>query len=79
MSVAFTLNSGIKHTDRTTYDLLDWMGDIGGVLETLLLAFRAIAFYFSFIKIKALVSNRLFRLSAKNKISIFGQVNLTEN
>jgi len=78
MSITFGLNPDIKHTDRTAYDLLNWMGDIGGVLETLLLAFHAIIYYFSIIRIKALISNRLFRLSAENVKSIFGQVNLSE-
>jgi len=69
----------IHITDRTAYDCLDWMGDIGGVLEILMIICNAIACSFSILKIKAIVSNRLFRLSTENKQSIFGQVQLSEN
>ena len=68
----------MKYTDRTAYDFLNWMGDVGGVLEILRLACNVIAYSFAIIRIKALVSNRMFRLSADNQQSIFGQVELSE-
>jgi len=67
MSIDFDLNSDIKYTDRTSYDFLNLMGDVGGVLEILRLACNMIAFSFSVLKIKAIVTNRLFRLSAENQ------------
>ena len=78
MSIEFNLNLDITYTDRTAYDFLNWMGDIGGVLEILLLACNAIALPFSVIRIKALVSNRMFHLSAANQQSLFGRVDLSE-
>ena len=57
----------IQHTDRTSYDVLNMMGDVGGVLEILLILFNLIAHSFSILRIKAIVTNRLFRLSAENQ------------
>ena len=67
MSIAYELNQDIHYTDRTSYDFLNMMGDIGGVLEILLLVCHMIAGSFAVLRIKAIVSNRLFRLSAGNK------------
>jgi hypothetical protein len=78
MSVEFELTMDVQYTDRTAYDFLNWMGDIGGVLEILLLACNAIAFPFSIIRIKTLISNRVFHLSAATQQSLFGQVDLSE-
>ena len=78
MSIDFDLNPDIMYTDRTAYEFLHWMGDIGGVLEILLVAFNALACSFSIIRIKALVSNRMLRLSAENQQSKLGQVDLSE-
>ena len=78
MSVEFELTMDVQYTDRTAYDFLNWMGDIGGVLEILLLACNAIAFPFSIIRIKTLISNRMFHLSAANQQSLFGRVDLSE-
>ena len=35
MSIDFDLNMDIMHIDRTTYDLLEMMGDVGGVIGIL--------------------------------------------
>ena len=78
MSIAFNLNLDITYTDRTAYDCLNWMGDIGGVLEILLIACSSFASSFAVLRIKALVSSRMFRLSAENRQSIFGRVDLSE-
>ena len=67
----------IQHTDRTSYDVLNMMGDVGGVLEILLAVFKMIASPFAVLRIKAIVTNRLFQLSADNRQSILGKVNLT--
>ena len=32
MSIHFGINMDIKHIDRTSYDFLNLMGDVGGVL-----------------------------------------------
>ena len=60
MSFDFDLNMDIQHTDRTSYDVLNMMGDVGGVLEILLAVFKMIASPFAVLRIKAIVTNRLF-------------------
>ena len=67
MSIDFNLNMEVQHTDRTSYDFLNMMGDVGGVLEILLIIFNLIANSFSILRIKAIVTSRLFRLSAENQ------------
>jgi len=78
MSIEFDLNMDVQYTDRASYDFLNWMGDVGGSLEILLLACNMIAYSFSIIRIKAIITNRLFRLSAANQQSILRQVDLSE-
>ena len=79
MSIEFDLNMDIEYTDRTSYDLLNWMGDVGGVFETLFVACNVLAYFFSIFKIKAIVTNRLYRLSSENQKSIFGPIQLSDN
>ena len=67
MSVNFELNMDITYTDRISYDILNGMGDVGGVLEILLLLFNMIAYSFSIIRIKAIITNRAFRISSENQ------------
>ena len=39
MSFHFALDLDITHTDRTSYDFLNMLGDVGGVLGILLTIF----------------------------------------
>ena len=57
----------VQHTDRTSYDFLNLMGDLGGVGEFLVIVFKLCAAPFAIIRIKAIVTNRLFHLSAANR------------
>ena len=57
----------ITYTDRISYDILNGMGDVGGVLEILLLLFNMMAYSFSIIRIKAIITNRAFRISSENQ------------
>ena len=45
MSLHVEMDLDIHHTERTTYDLLQMMGDLGGVMEVLLVAFAFLAHY----------------------------------
>ena len=63
MSVEIELSMDINHTDRTTYDFLNFFGDIGGVLEVFTALFGLIAGHFATLKIKAIVTNRFVHLS----------------
>lgn len=67
MSIDIQLNMDIQHIDRTTYDFLNMMGDIGGIIQILIVIFGFIASPFAALKIKAILTNRLFHLSAENR------------
>ena len=41
----------IQHIDRTSYDLLNMLSDVGGVLEILLVLFGALASPFALLRI----------------------------
>lgn len=66
MSADFVLNMDVQYTDRTSYDLLNMMGDVGGVLEVLVILFQLIASPFAIIRIKAILANRLFNITVRN-------------
>ena len=51
MSVHFELNMDISHTDRTSYDLLNMISDVGGVLEILVILFTLLASRFARVRI----------------------------
>ena len=51
MSVHFELNMDILHTDRTSYDLLNMAGDVGGVIEILKIVFTLFASKFALLRI----------------------------
>jgi hypothetical protein len=62
MAVHFELNLDVYHVDRTSYDLLNMMGDVGGLIEILKVTFQMIAAPFAIIRLQAMVTNRLFHL-----------------
>lgn len=66
MSVHFELNMDISHTSRTTYDVINMMVDVGGVIKVLIIVFGLIASPFALLRIDAIVANRLFHLSTDN-------------
>jgi len=72
MSFHFALDLDITHTDRTSYDFLNMLGDVGGVLGILLTIFGWISSPFAIFRLKAILTSRLFNLSADNRKSIFG-------
>jgi len=77
MSFHFNLDLDILHTNRTSYDVLNMLGDVGGVLGILLTMFRLISSPFAMFRLKAILTSRLFNLSAENRKSIFGKYNLS--
>jgi len=78
ISFHWTLNMDINYIDRTTYDFLTLCGDVGGVLGILTAVFSALASPFAVLKIKAMVTSRLFHLSAENRTSLFDTPKLSE-
>ena len=61
-SVHFHLNDNIVFTERATYDLLDYISDLGGMYEALATLFGLLTFKMANIRLKALMTNRLFHL-----------------
>ena len=78
MSVQIELNMDISHTDRTSYDLLNMAGDVGGVLEILIIVFTLFAYKFALLRISAIVTKRLFHLPVESRESIFNSNDLSE-
>jgi hypothetical protein len=62
-SMAFALSPDINQIDRTSYDLLNLLADIGGLLEILSILLRMMALPFSRIRLKALLTSKVFIFS----------------
>ena len=60
INVYFKASPNIKTTDRNTYDVLNFFGDVGGFIEMLKLIFGLFVGQFSKLRMKALLNNRLF-------------------
>ncbi len=54
----------IETTERATYGILDFLGDIGGLIEVLLMICGSLMFYLSGFKLDALMINRLYHVSS---------------
>jgi len=61
-SVNWQLDQDIYKIERSTYDLLDLIGDVGGVLEFFLFAFKALCLPFQTMRLYALIANRVYIL-----------------
>jgi hypothetical protein len=49
-------------TLRQTYGVLEWVGDIGGIIEFFYFTGRFFISYFAQIKLKAVLTNLLFHV-----------------
>lgn len=56
----------IYHINRTSYDFINMMVDVNGVLKVLIIVFGLIASPFALLRIEAVLANRLFHLSVEN-------------
>jgi len=79
MKVQFKLNQDIQHTDRTSYDVLNMFGEVGGVIEILRIIFTLMAAKFAKFKIKAIFASQLVKLSEQSKEKIFNQTKVTDS
>jgi len=59
MSVHFECNLDVMHIDRTSYDFLNMMGDVGGVLEILNISFKILVSSFALLRIQTIFASRL--------------------
>jgi len=72
MSIHFELDLNVQHTDRTSYDVLNMVSDVGGVLEILTVLFKLIASWFASLRIKAFITSQLIHMSTESKEKVFG-------
>ena len=77
-SVAFLLDQDIRYTDRTTYDLLDMFSDIGGLLEIFSLILSMLNYPFARLRLKAVLTSKLFVLSNHVQKTILNKENFTD-
>ena len=63
MSVEFLLSPDILYNDRSTYGVLDYLGDLGGVFSTFYSLFVYLITTFSGMRMSALMTNRLYHVS----------------
>ena len=64
-SLNFVLSDEFIVTERETYDLLSFAGDVGGALEFLRIFASALFLPFSALRMKALIANRLYHISTE--------------
>jgi len=77
-SLHFELNQDIYKVDRVTYDSLDLIGDIGGVLGFLIFVLKASTTPFSVFRLYALIANRIFILPQTSRKKILDKIDLTD-
>ena len=63
MGFEIMLSPDIGRNDRETYDLLSYLGDLGGLIEILRMLLRLFAVPFSTLRMQALLTNRLYHVS----------------
>ena len=72
MGIEYNMSLDVKNWTRQTYSLLDWLGDLGGLLDVLLHMGRIMVFPVSSFTLKNLLMSSFFRYrfsSSGNKIS----------
>ena len=70
--MGFEINSDvqIQKLNRQTYDLLTWLGDIGGLTDALLIIFGAFMRPFTEWNLSSLLLAKLFRIETKDSQSM---------
>jgi len=66
MGFEIMLSPDIGRNDRETYDLLSYLGDLGGLVEILKLIIGVFVLPFSEMRMSALMTNRLYHISQDN-------------
>jgi hypothetical protein len=63
------MNSKQVVIQRETYSLLEWLGDIGGLVEFLQVAAGFLPAFLGALRMKSLLTNALFHLPEYNSLS----------
>ena len=71
MSSEFKVSIDRQNYSRETYSLLDWMGDLGGLIDALIIVTNYIVAPFAGYRLQAALTSSLFRFieSEPNKLN----------
>ena len=67
VQVTFELDLDFTVTDRQVYSVLDWLGDIGGLVESLFFIGGIVLMIFNYTHYDLLMVRKLFRVRSKDK------------
>jgi hypothetical protein len=67
ISLAFFMSVDAQVTNRETYEFLEYLGDIGGLIDILKLLLAAVAYTFNQNRLNSVLTNRLFHLTPLEK------------
>ena len=60
MTIMYELDMDLDVIDRQVYSVLDWMGDIGGLLEAMLYLGMFLVTVFKYGQLQAMLAQNLF-------------------
>ena len=67
LGTEISINMDIGITERQTYGVLDYLGDLGGLVEILKLSVGYMLYKFSTMRLNGLMLNRLYHVSSMDK------------
>ena len=74
----FSLNLDVQTTERRSYDLLDMVAETGGMIEFFVIFFSLMAHKFSNLRLKALLTNRIYWVDQSTKETILKNTKFTD-
>ena len=77
-SVHFSLNLDVTTMERRTYDVLDMVENTGGMIEFLFIVFSFASYHFSSLRLKALITNRIYWVAQSTKETILKNTKFTD-
>ena len=67
VQVTFELDLNFVVIDRQVYSVLDWLGDIGGLVESLFFIGGIVLMVFNYTHFDFLINSHLFRIRSKDE------------
>ena len=65
--MTFELDQNFVVTDRQVYSVLDWLGDIGGLVESLFFIGGIVLMVFNYTYFDFLITSHLFKVRSKDE------------
>ena len=69
IQVTFEFDLDFTVTDRQVYSVLDWLGDIGGLVEALFFIGGTVLIFFNYTHFDSLIVRNLYKVRKKDIIS----------